>query len=374
MIREVPEVPEGPDFIVDWDALDAEFDWIRAMRGVPQDPTYHAEGDVWIHTRMVCEALTRLPSWRALDENDRRIVYLAALLHDVSKPACTREEGGRITSRGHSVKGELEARRILWRLGAPLVLRETVVRLVRVHQVPYFAIDHDDPRRTAIRVSQIARCDLLSMLCEADLRGRHCQDQQKLLDHVELFREVCREAGCFTESFRFASDHARFEYFRKKTRDPDYAAHDDTTFRVTLMSGLPAAGKDHWLATHEPDLPVVSLDQLRQELGIGPDRPQGPVVQTAKERAREHLRHRRPFAWNATNLSRKIRQPLLELFAGYGARTRIIYRDASPEQIETRNRARQNPVPADVIEKMLDRWEVPDVTEAHEVRWESGQR
>lgn len=76
-----------------------------------------AEGDVWIHTRLVCEALVALPEWQALAAEDRDLVFAAALLHDVAKPLCTRVENGRVTSRGHSQRGAIEARRILWELG-----------------------------------------------------------------------------------------------------------------------------------------------------------------------------------------------------------------------------------------------------------------
>jgi hypothetical protein len=84
------------------------------MRGCAQDAVFHAEGDVWIHTRMVCEAMAALPVWCALPEGDRQVVFAAAVLHDQAKPSCTREENGRITSRGHSVRGAINARRILW--------------------------------------------------------------------------------------------------------------------------------------------------------------------------------------------------------------------------------------------------------------------
>src|SRR5687767_209798 len=50
---------------VPWDELQV-FDWVRALEGCPQDPIHHAEGNVWIHTRMVLETLLGLPEWRAL--------------------------------------------------------------------------------------------------------------------------------------------------------------------------------------------------------------------------------------------------------------------------------------------------------------------
>lgn len=55
-----------------------------------------------------------------------------------------------------------------------------------------------------------------------------------------------------------------------------------------MMSGLPGAGKDHWIANNAPDWPVVSLDEIRQELRVKPEETQGVVVKRAKERARAY--------------------------------------------------------------------------------------
>jgi predicted kinase len=355
---------------VDWDLYDREYPWIQRLRGCPQDPIHHAEGDVWIHVRMVCEELAALHAWRALDPVTRRMLFAAALLHDSGKPDCTKHESdGRITSRGHSRRGAILARQILWRLGVPFSLRESVANLVRWHQVPYYLIDREDPRRPAIEISQSVRCEHLAILAEADVRGRHCADKQRLLDNVALFAEYCREEGCLTEARPFASDHARFLYFHQDNRHPDAPAYADFRAEVVLMSGLPGAGKDHWLRHNLPDWPVISLDALRGELDVSPEDDQGTVLTEARERARQMLRERRSFAWNATNVSRQLRSGLIALFAGYGARVRIAYLEVPDPVLWEQNRRRTAVVPQAVIERMLDRWEVPDRTEAHQVDW-----
>src|SRR5262245_31636272 len=218
--------PTAPDWAVNWDQMDREYPFVRALAGCPQDPIHHAEGDVWIHTRMVCEALAALPDWRALPEVERRIVFAAAVLHDVSKPEYTRvEEGGRITSRGHSRRGSIAARQILWRMRTPFVAREQVCALIRFHQVPYYLIERPDPRRVGIEASQTARCDLLALLAEADVRGRNCADQQRLLDNVGPFTEQVSELGCRYGPYAFASDHARVLFFLDEKRIPEAPAH-----------------------------------------------------------------------------------------------------------------------------------------------------
>ena len=37
--------------------------WARAMAACTQDAAWHAEGDVWTHTRLVVSELERLPEW-----------------------------------------------------------------------------------------------------------------------------------------------------------------------------------------------------------------------------------------------------------------------------------------------------------------------
>ena len=77
---------------IDWSALEAKFDWLRSLADCPQDPRYHAEGNVLIHTKLVCEALVALPQWQALPATERSVLFAAALLHDVAKPASTQIE------------------------------------------------------------------------------------------------------------------------------------------------------------------------------------------------------------------------------------------------------------------------------------------
>jgi predicted kinase len=346
------------------------------LAATPQDEVFHAEGDVWTHTRLAIEALAGGPAYAAADPAARRILAAAVLLHDIGKPSTTRIEAGKLTSRGHSARGEHVARVALWRLGVPFATREHVCALIRHHQVPFYGVTRApaDAARLAIRLSLLLRNDWLTAVADADGRGRRCADpadQVRIVDHCALWAEHCRELGVLELARSFATPHTRRVWLESEpgARDPDVPAYDDTTCEVTLMAGLPASGKDSWLRAHRPDLPVISLDRLRGELDVDPDDSQSEVIAAAREQARRYLRAGTSFAWNATNLTPSLRGQLLELFRGYRARTHIVYCEAAPGDLQTRNRTREARVPTWVIDRMLERWTVPDPGEAHAITY-----
>lgn len=90
-----------------WDYLEQQFNWVRVMKDVPQDPLHHAEGNVAVHTQMVLAALLQLPGYQQLPPVQQEVLWAAALLHDVEKYSTTETTpDGRITSAGHARKGK----------------------------------------------------------------------------------------------------------------------------------------------------------------------------------------------------------------------------------------------------------------------------
>jgi putative nucleotidyltransferase with HDIG domain len=357
---------------IDWSAL-AGLDWISAMDRCQQDAHHHAEGDVLTHTKLVCEALTQLPDWQSCDATTRALLLAAALLHDVAKPATTKvDSAGQISSLKHTQVGASMARQILWRNAEfsypPFALREQIVGLVRYSGLPLWFLEKEDPVKSILRASQAVRLDWLSILAESDIRGRHCADQQELLDRVLMFREFCQEHQCFDRPRMFPSDHSRFSYFRSTSQLSEREVFDDTKSSVVIMSGLPAAGKDTWIAQNLPELPVVSLDAIRKIIKVDPEDNQAPVVAAAREQARSYLRSGQKFVWNATNVSSSLRHSLISWMAPFKPNITIVYVEpASFEVLQQRNRKRKSPVPEAVLDRLLRRLEVPTLSEAHSV-------
>lgn len=375
--------PSPPTWSIDWAAVETTGlgTYTGAMRDIPQNPFYHGEGDVWSHTRMACEALAGMDAFRSLPEHQRQILFAAMLLHDIGKIRCTRMEAGRWISPNHSAVGSEMARQALWLnhglCGTPetQAFRETVCTLIRCHSVPAHAIDAPDGER---RLRAIAAAGellpgfslrLLCLLAEADALGRQCADRQDMVEKIQLCGELAKEAGCYDGPYPFPSACTRFAYLSGRNVLPDQPLYDDAWGPVVMLSGLPGTGKDTWIGRHCPDLPQISLDQIRGELGISPEANQAPAARQAQERAREFLRRKQPFVWNATNLSPMMRQKQLSLFRSYGASVRIVFLETSWEEQRQRNRNRAAAVPETVLTRMLEDLIPPALTEAREVLW-----
>ena len=360
-------IPDATKWGIDWRAMfPSPFSsFLERMRGVRQNPVWHGEGDVLTHTQMVCEALVADEEFRALDAEGRAEVFVAALLHDVGKADVTKTEDGVVVSPGHASSGARTARAFLWReldmagTAEKRRFREAVCTLIRYHSAPLHFTSRPDPERF-VRMLAAEGCVAdgfslrkLAVLVRADVRGRLAADVDRLLETTEFFVSTARELGCLDGPPAFADDFSRFAWLEGKTNFPDVKLYDGTWGTVCMTCGLPGTGKDSWIARDLPDLPVVSLDGIRREQGVAWEDRQGVVVATALERAREYLRKKQPFVWDATCLIPDFRRRELQLFRDYGASTRIVSLETPWGEMLRRNRNRKAVVPEMVIDSML---------------------
>ena len=357
---------------VDFAACLALFPVLEQAKTTPQDPVYHGEGDVWTHTQMVVAELLVLADFQAASKSEQRILFLAALLHDVAKYRTTViNEDGRIGQPGHSKKGALDARILLWELGLPFAEREAVCSLIAVHQVPFFAFEDNrhghTPQWLCHSLSWQTNVRLLCALAEADMQGRVCADKSRALDNIALLRELAREEGCEQTPKVFANEHTRLRYFQGHEVYPDFALQLPQGSKVTLMCGLPASGKNTWVTQHAGGVPVLSYDDTRQRLGLKYGANEGLVAHTVFEMAKTYLREKQDFVWNATHLSAQMRQKNVAVSLAYDAHVRIAYVEADKATLLKRNQARDSSLSNAKLLQMLKHWEMPSVLEAHQL-------
>ncbi len=343
--------------------------WATAMADCRQDADWHAEGDVWTHTRMVVAEVERLPEWPSLDREAQLTLLFAALFHDAGKPATTTIDPatGRTRSPKHSLSGMRICRDVLRELKCGLGVREQIAALVRYHGRPPYLLDKEDPTREIISLSWQVNYRLLYLLALADTRGRLTREMSRPEESIHLWKVAAEEHGCFDRPYSFANDHARFLFFRDALSSLHYTPREEYRCTVTLMSGLPGSGKDTWLTRHRPNLPVVSLDDLRVDLDVAASGNQGEVVQVARERCREYLRAGQDFAFNATNIVRQTRKRWVDLFADYAARVEAVYVEPPLSVILQQNQRRREPVPMHEIQRLVEKLEPPTWAEAHSI-------
>ena len=360
---------------INWELLENTFSWFADMRNVPQHPEWHGEGDVFIHTKMVVDELLALTEYQELNKQDRHILFAAAMLHDVEKRSTTITEvvdGQTITtSPKHALKGEFTARSILYTdIQTPFNIREQICKLVRLHGLPLWVLNKDEPRKSVIEASTQVDTKLLYILAKADMKGRICADKDEELLKVELFKELCLEYNCFGTQYNFASNYGRFLFLTRDEIAPNYLPYEDLKFEVTMMCALPGTGKDRYINNHI-QLPVLSLDDIRRKHKIDPGKRKenGRVIQLAKEQAKVWMRSQQSFVFNATNITRDMRSKWISLFLEYKAKVKIIYLEVPHKVLLKQNKDRMYTVPESVIEKLIGRLEIPNFREAHEVEY-----
>ncbi|GAB4207678.1 MAG: hypothetical protein OHK0022_36230 [Roseiflexaceae bacterium] len=183
---------QGRDPVAGLQALDqsgwlALYPQLAALQGCPQDPRHHPEGDVWTHTLHVCAAAARIAEREQHKGEERALLLLAALCHDLGKPATTvQSPDRRIRSLGHAEAGVGLAEAFLTQIGALRRLVEPLLPLVREHGVHY-GMQQVTPRavrRLAARLKP-ATLTQLALLVEADYGGRPplppCQPLEPIL-------------------------------------------------------------------------------------------------------------------------------------------------------------------------------------------------
>ena len=348
----------------DWQGLEKDFPFYRDMRDCMQDNLYHAEGDVWTHTRMVFDALEQY----GLASDG--IARLGALFHDIMKPKTREviEKDGceRVSHPHHARLGAAEAFFHMWLAGYDYETRCQVHHLIAWHQRVFHMLDYSNPDKKMLEYASIAPWSRLINFGRADLTGRIGSDKTDTFDSLLLIEDYLKELDILDKGYDW-DDASRIFYFEKDGRLPTFQAQEPKGSRIIITSGLPGSGKDTSISRLYADLPVVSLDRLRLDMKTKRGDDEGRVYQAAFEEARSYLRKGDPFIWNATCLTKMMRGKILSLARQYDAHTTILVIDCNVETLLYRNANRQYSVPQDAILKLAIKQEPVSRLEAHNV-------
>ena len=165
--------------------LSGWFKEIGALIGCEQNPVYHPEGDVFVHTMDVVD-------YAALMRDEAHVPFafmLSALCHDVGKPLTTCVREGHLTSWGHEKEGVKPARELMRRLKVSHDVVRYVTNMVELHMRPGMLVANVGSHKSYRRCfnASVDPCDLI-MLSMADRMGTGA-----LTGNAEVVRKLTAE-------------------------------------------------------------------------------------------------------------------------------------------------------------------------------------
>jgi len=179
LLLRAPRPSIGLKWLRELGAIDQLFPELKALIDVPQEPEWHPEGDVWIHTLLTVDRARELVNDLAYAK--QVTVMLAALAHDFGKPVTTAFIDGRIRSREHEEQGVPPAISFLDRLNIHTLdgydVRAQVIAIVRDHLKPgeFFKKSLEVSAGAFRRLARKVDLDLLYRVAKADSLGRNAE-------------------------------------------------------------------------------------------------------------------------------------------------------------------------------------------------------
>ena len=170
----------GLQALLDTHALSL-FPELEALIGCQQDPTWHPEGDVWVHTLMVIDESAKI--------SDSLMIRLASLCHDLGKPPTTQFEDGRWRSKNHEAAGAEPTQSFLERLSISEDMIQQIIPLVQDHLKPcqLYKVRDQVSKGAIRRLATRVNIENLCLVAKADYLGRTTEDAKTGVDPASVW-------------------------------------------------------------------------------------------------------------------------------------------------------------------------------------------
>ena len=179
------------------------FKELEVLINCEQEPEYHPEGDVWIHTLMCLDELAKiLEKEKIEDEYKKLYLFYGILCHDFGKPFCTKEINGKITSYKHESLGIEPTISFLEKLTNEKKFIEIVCSLVKNHLIPFQLYLSHSSEKAVKRLSLKVNIEDLCLVCLADCLGRDIEDKCKCYDAINWLNEKAKELEIHNEPIK----------------------------------------------------------------------------------------------------------------------------------------------------------------------------
>ena len=172
--------------------LSVWFSEVENLIGVEQNPRYHAEGDVWVHTMMVLDASVGYKSYASNELG----FMLSALTHDFGKAICTERINGVLHSYLHEIKGLPLAKDFIERLTNERILQKYILNMTELHMKPNTMAAMGSSVKATNKLFDNS-CDPNGLICLAicDSLGQiteesHVSYNAFFRERIAIFREI----------------------------------------------------------------------------------------------------------------------------------------------------------------------------------------
>ncbi len=390
--------PTLDDFI---EAFGLHFPWLHDLEHTQQDPEWHAEGNVYIHTQMVLEQIYSILEAQPFSEAEKLTLILSALFHDIAKPVTTKTRvmygKERIVSPKHADAGRSYIAYKLLNLGLSATEARCIMAIVGHHHDPKQLILKDKSTSHYKQLARLAPLHMLYWLELADMRGRTCDDLDEQIDIIEMFKLAAQEEKLWhtqdpyedwkqylkgelknypeatqdlviANAIRNYEDEQIYTPHEALSRSYDYR---DNYANLIVTCGPSGSGKSTWISQNHPDHTTISLDQLREDIaGKRADQSKnGQVMQAAKEQLKDALRNNKNIIWDATSLILSQRSAISQLGFNYQANVTLAVFHKAESLIVKQNQDRKYSLPQHILAKQFRNLNFPYANEAHHISY-----
>lgn len=343
-----------------------------ALNETPQSEVWHKEGNVGVHTNLVVRKMEDILKNGAPFRNDateaalnkyhinKVALLVAALCHDLGKATTTKWDDGlkEYKTKNHGLEGERITRKLFFD-EPDINLREHICWLVRQHMALHHIFDVDTKVYERMMRLYFDRGNILELcyLNYADSMGS-INDESR--DGDDFVNE--RIERVLTSDFSGSLTHFDLERHY-------YGAINGSTVtspKVYVMLGIAGSGKSTWIQENHPELPVISRDIIREELGyvkhgekakLG-KKEESKVSEVFMEKAVEHLENGHDIIIDNLNLTKRYRDAYHKEFLRFAPYYEYVYVEAPT--IEDNISRRKGQIPESEIYRMLNGIEFPE--------------
>lgn len=165
------------------------FAYIEELIGIPQNPKYHGEGDVWNHTMLVLDEAAK----RRDKVNYPLGFMLSALCHDLGKISCTKDVEGKIVAHNHETDGLVFIIAWLVPLSNEYKLIKYVSNMTELHMKVHKLADSKVKMKSANKIldQAIDPYDLIQLgVCDGLGRIPSIDTEKEFMERYKVFTEV----------------------------------------------------------------------------------------------------------------------------------------------------------------------------------------